>query len=193
MSEIPANEGPSTDAVTTRGVSAAVLPWLLIVIAFNFVSLIMAGFLSNMLAAQQGSLVSYIWWLWLFGLVGSVAFVAWWLSRPSRRSLLHIGPDGITYSRGRRRVAYTWAHISSVTIAPRRGMFSWRSALCLLPVGGLGPEVTFNQSLSPFTITPPFRDASTGWTVVCFTDRFSEPALVIDAAVDRFAGARRRR
>jgi hypothetical protein len=174
--------------------TALLKPWLLILGALNLTTLITAGIVSNSVVDSadlysetdsSGTITNRIWWLWLLLFAASVAFLGWRLLRPFR---LDISPDGIEYRHGRLGATYKWSEISSLTVAPKRHLLGYRQAVCLQPADNLGPEVAFAQHLSHIPTTPPFRDATTGWIVLCYLNQFTLPAADIDAALTHFAG-----
>jgi hypothetical protein len=164
-------------------------PSVLILVVLDFVVLIVAGILSNTLAEHASSAANLIWWLWLLLVIGSVIFIGWRLQGPF---YLRVGQDGIEYHHNRLRAAFKWSEIWSFTIAPRDHLFGNRPTLCLRLANDLGPEILFAQRLSRSNNTPPFRETSTGWIVLCYLNQFTLPAADIDAAITHFAGPDKR-
>lgn len=157
-------------------------PWLPILVAFNIVTLIIAGVISNL--SFMITEINIIWWLWLLCLAASMTLLACRLWNPAR---LWMDSEGIEYQHGSLRAVFRWNELSEITIADRQDGSRSRPAVCVLLVNGLGPEVLLAQNLSPTQRTPPFRGPSDGWIVLCDADRFTTPATDIYEAIERFA------
>lgn len=190
MAGTPEDPDPRSQQLRVQGRKAALLnPWLPILVALNFATLIVAGIRSNTLATEEGSAVNTTWWAWLLILAGSVVFLGWKLRGPF---YLVINSHGVEYRHHQLRAAYKWTEVSSFTVAQRSRPLGHRPAVCLRLADRLGPEVLFAQHMSRFSTTPPFRDTATGWIVLCYLNQFTMPAADIDAALTHFAGPHKR-
>src|SRR4051794_21345650 len=99
MADTPKKPESSSEQLRVQGRKTALLiPWLPILIATNFVTLIFAGILSNTVTSaspdNSTAIGEVVWWLWLLILAGSVTFLGWRLWGPF---FLRVGPDGIEY------------------------------------------------------------------------------------------------